>query len=121
MGDFNLLADQEWAHTANLASAVGRWTWGARLKRELLSIPSLTFIFLHKFEDRVARLRSSVRRELKAMALATLFMFADLSLPVSTTIWATDAQGADAENDCGGFGVAVCMSLMCRAKFFCSI
>ncbi len=87
-----------------VATLLGRWTWGALLRRELLSIPQSIFKFVRLLDDMYTKPWNSVRKELWAMALAVPFMTLRLDLLLSNVLWATDAQGAG-EGDSGGYGI----------------
>ena len=87
-----------------VATLLGRWTWVALLRRELLAIHQSIFKFVRLLDDMYTKPWNSVRKELWAMALAVPFMTLRLDLRLSNVLWATDAQGAG-EGDPGGYGI----------------
>ena len=97
-----------------LRALVGIWSFGAQLRRELYSIPFTVYHLLDVCEGQFVRLWPSVRRELIAMARAVDFMCLQAADPVSRSVYATDAMGAD-DVDCGGFGV--CVAQASREEF----
>ena len=97
-----------------LRALVGIWSFGAQLRRELYSIPFTVYHLLDVCEGQFVRLWPSVRRELIAMARAVDFMCLQAADPVSRSVYATDAMGAD-DVDCGGFGV--CVAQATREEF----
>ena len=101
------LVANTWVEVELLAGVLGVWVWGALLRRELLSIPAQIFDFVRKHEKRLARWWPQARAEARMMAQAVPLMYADLSLAVAPTVFATDAQGAGEQHGCdgGGYGV----------------
>ena len=84
-----------------LATITGVWVWGALLRRPLLSIPYYLFQQLDRDEGLTRPLWPSVRREVQSMMDLIPMMFADVGMPLSPLLFASDARGG-AGSDCGG-------------------
>ncbi|CAE7839677.1 unnamed protein product [Symbiodinium sp. CCMP2592] len=81
-----------------------------------LSIPFTVYHMMDVCEGQLVHPWPSVRRELTVMARAVDFMTLHASHPVSSSVYATDAMGAD-DVDCGGFGVCVTQTQATRDEF----
>ena len=93
-----------WVNVDSVRSLLGLWLWGALLKRELLSIPHAVFSFVIRFEGQVVKWWPSARREIWAMAAGIMGMIYDVGAPICPYLFASDAEGDNAE-DFGGYGI----------------
>ena len=103
-GALRFLSQRRFVDLEQLRSLVGVWLWAALLCRETLSIPHAIFRMLESDGPRARAMWPSVSSELSAMARAVPFLRTDLGRPVSHTILASDAEGANGVDN-GGFGI----------------
>jgi hypothetical protein len=90
--------------TKILHSLLGLWIWCALLRRDVLAIPQALFKFIERYPDDLVAWWPSARREFYCMAKVLPLIFADISAPVASTLFATDAMGANKVDD-GGYGI----------------
>ena len=105
-GAFYFLASRHDVAVDVLRALVGVWLWMALLRRELLSIPQAVFKLTNRHEGEVVPWWPTARREVLAMARTIGALYSDVGAPLSSTMMATDAMGADGStDDLGGFGI----------------
>ena len=98
------IEDDLMVHTTLLRSLLGIWTWGALLSRDLLAIPAAVFTMVDRHPDQLIPWWPSAKREWKVMCRVIPLMTAEIGLPPSPLLFATDAGGSNA-TDAGGDGV----------------
>ena len=77
---------------------------GSSAQPPWLAVPHAVFQFMELYWEMRVPWWDSARREVLAMARATMGLYADLEAPFADTLFATDAEGANIE-DFGGYGV----------------
>ena len=87
-----------------LRAILGIWLFGAQLRRELMAIPFHIFHFIETHENTCAKLWSSVRLELIAMAHCLPLMTLNIAWDIPKVLFASDAEGASLHGE-GGYGV----------------
>jgi hypothetical protein len=100
----NHLVSTDIVHTGDLHSVLGLWIWGSLLRRDLLSIPYTVFSFIQKLPKQRVRWWPVARQEIQMIAYLLPLVFADIGASLCSTVFATDAMGAN-EQDNGGYGV----------------
>ena len=91
-----------------VATLLGMWVWAALVRREVLAVPFHIFAFVRAFEGIGGNVWwwPSALREWKAMRALLPTLWVDLGLPLASTIFASDAQGAgEVVGDHGGYGL----------------
>ncbi|CAK0867614.1 unnamed protein product, partial [Prorocentrum cordatum] len=98
------VADRGSATGDEMRVLLGHFTWGALVRRELLSIFSATYRFASWAGGRRRRLWSAAEAELRIAAALVVFSYVDCRRQPDPVALATDACGAT-DADAGGFGV----------------
>ncbi|CAK0841243.1 unnamed protein product, partial [Prorocentrum cordatum] len=98
------VADRGSATGDEVRVLLGHFTWGALVRRELLSIFSAAYRFATWAGGRRRRLWSAVEAELRIAAALVVFGYVDCRRRPDPVVLATDACGAT-DADAGGFGV----------------
>jgi hypothetical protein len=98
------ILDQTFCSGTRMAWLMGCWTWACLVNRPALAVFSSVYSFIRKSGKRSFRIWSTVRRELSTIMSLCPLLYADLALPWSTTVIASDASTT------GGQGVvAACV------------
>jgi hypothetical protein len=103
-GSLLWLSEQTAAHAGVVRSVVSIWIWCALLRRDVLCLAQHVFTWLERYDEEVALLWPSVRRELRCMGKVVPLVYADVGARLGRVMYASDAMGAS-EADHGGYGV----------------